>query len=49
MWLTLLAGFLFMALGDVLFLLAVAALAGWADRRATPAELEHRRSVARAS
>lgn len=37
------------ALGDILFLLAVAALAGWADRRATPAELEHRRSVARAS
>ncbi|HKP50669.1 MAG TPA: hypothetical protein VJU17_11675 [Gemmatimonadales bacterium] len=30
------------ALGDILFLLAVAALAGWADRRATPAELEHR-------
>jgi len=36
------------ALGDILFLLAVAALAGWADRRATPAELEHRRSVGRA-
>ena len=37
------------ALGDIVFLLAVAALAGLADRRATPAELEHRRSVARAS
>ena len=37
------------AVSEIVFLLAVAALAGWTDRRATPAELEHRRSVARAS
>ena len=37
------------AVSDVLFLLAVAALAAWADRRATPAELEHERSASRVS
>ncbi|MFL5536277.1 MAG: hypothetical protein ACJ8AP_11275 [Gemmatimonadales bacterium] len=37
------------AVSDVVFLLGVAALAGWTDRRATPAELEYRRTVARAS
>jgi hypothetical protein len=37
------------ALSDIVLLLAVAALAAWTDRRATPAEREHRRSVARAS
>ncbi|MFL5449402.1 MAG: hypothetical protein ACJ8AX_12695 [Gemmatimonadales bacterium] len=37
------------AVSDVVFLLGVAALAGWTDRRATPAEREHRRTVARAS
>jgi hypothetical protein len=31
------------ALGDLVFLLALAALAGWADRRATPEELERHR------
>ncbi len=36
------------AVSDILFLLAVAALAAWADRRPTPAELEHRRTAARA-
>ncbi len=37
------------ALSDIVLLLAVAALAAWTDRRATPAEREHRRSLARAS
>jgi hypothetical protein len=37
------------AVSDILLLLAVAALAAWADRRATPGELEHRRSASRAS
>jgi len=37
------------AVSDLLLLLAVAALAGWADRRATPGELERRRSASRAS
>jgi hypothetical protein len=31
-------------LGDILLLLVLAAVAFWADRKATPAELEHRRS-----
>jgi hypothetical protein len=31
------------ALGDIVFVLGVAALAAWADRRATPEELEARR------
>jgi hypothetical protein len=37
------------ALSDIVLLLVVAALAAWADRRPTPAELEHRRLAARAS
>jgi hypothetical protein len=31
------------AVSDIVFLLAIAALAGWADRRATPADLQGRR------
>ncbi len=37
------------AVSDLLLLLAVAALAGWADRRSTPGELERRRSASRVS
>jgi hypothetical protein len=31
------------AVSDIALLLVLAALAAWADRRATPAEMEHRR------
>jgi len=37
------------AVSDMLLLLTVAALATWADRRATPAEVERQRSVSQAS
>ena len=32
------------AVGDLVLLLVLAAVASWADRKATPAELERRRS-----
>jgi hypothetical protein len=35
------------AVGDIVFILTIAALAAWADRRATPAELEKQRISAR--